>query len=96
VRVQEWDEVNRRGLSVVEHRPECVELIYTECEESSRLCQELDKLVSAERGCCAAAGVEFELVQGERGASVVVRVVREGLPARTVIAAFAAMKASEV
>jgi len=48
----------------------------------------------AENGCCGAAGVEFELDEQRDGMSVIINVVREGLPSHTVIAAFAAMSPS--
>jgi len=71
-------------------------LIYRHSDESSHLYQELEKLVLAEQGCCGAAGVEFELIRLKSSTRVIVRVVREGLPSQTFIAAFAAMDASRL
>jgi len=70
-----------------------VELVYRQ-SDGAPLLPDLEKLVQAEQGCCGTAGVEFELFPQLSGASVVVNVVREGLPAQTVIAAFAEMKPS--
>ena len=86
--------VNRLGLSSVKREAQSVELTYRQHDETSQLLPELERLVQAEQGCCGAAGVEFELIRRKRSASVVVKVVLEGLPSQTVIAAFAAMNAS--
>ena len=51
----------------------------------------LQLLVEAEQGCCGAAGVEFSLASDEDGVRVSVVEKRPGLPAQTVLAAFADM-----
>ena len=56
--------------------------------------QELERLVAAEQGCCGAAGVEFELDVLPDRVCVVVKTVKDGLPAETVVAAFAGMTPS--
>jgi len=81
--------VNTLALSSVNRFHRSVELLY-EIEDSVVL-KELERLVAAEQGCCAAAGVEFELVKLRHYDCVAVKTVREGLPSQTVIAAFAAM-----
>jgi len=76
-------------LSSVEKTAQGVELLY---QSNADVVQELERLVEAEQGCCGAAGVEFELAQGKDGLRVGIQTVRDGLPAQTVVAAFAAMK----
>ena len=55
---------------------------------------QLQQLVEAEQGCCGAAGVEFSLHTVDEGVQVHVRETRAGLPAKTVLAAFAGMAQS--
>ena len=71
-----------------------MELVYRQSDGTPSLLPDLENLVQAEQGCCGAAGVEFELIPQASSTSVIVNVVREGLPAQTVIAAFAEMKPS--
>ena len=91
MRVQEWESVNSYALSSVVPAQKSVTLNYRHIPESIELSEKLKRLVTAENGCCGAAGVEFELDEQQDGMRVVVKVVRDGLPAQTVIAAFAAM-----
>ncbi len=94
MRVQEWESVNTRALVSVFRAEQSVSLIYRHSAEYPKISQELARLVTAENGCCGAAGVEFELDEQRDGMSVIVKIVREGLPSQTVIAAFAAMSPS--
>ena len=94
MRVREWEKVNARALLSVNHRGQTVELMYQPDAENEVLLQELEGLVMAEQDCCGAAGVKFELLRSQSGIRVQVKVVREGLPSQTVIAAFAAMAPS--
>ena len=91
MRVQEWERINARALSAVNRGERNVELVYLLNKGDSLLHQELEALVTAEQDCCGDAGVKFELTTFSDGCRVNIRVVRKGLPSRTVIAAFAAM-----
>jgi len=94
VRVQEWTSVNTRALVSVIRAEQSISLNYRSSPEYPEISHELERLVTAENGCCGAAGVEFELDEQPDGMSVVVKIIREGLPSQTVIAAFAAMSPS--
>ncbi|NKC01337.1 MAG: hypothetical protein GKR90_22955 [Pseudomonadales bacterium] len=76
-------------MSSVTRDEQLVELTYGKLEVGRRA--ELERLVSAEQGCCGAAGVEFAIRCEGTICHVVVRKVRNGLPAETVLAAFAGM-----
>ena len=89
MRVLEWEEVNNHALLSVDRVNDGVDLVYG--IEDGRLIQDLKSLVEAEGDCCGAAGVKFELVEREDSVCVSVAVLREGLPSRTVIDAFATM-----
>ncbi len=94
MRVQEWESINSHALVSVFRVEQSISLNYRRSPEYPEMSQELERLVTAENGCCGAAGVEFELDEHPDGMSVVVKIIREGLPSRTVIAAFAAMSPS--
>ena len=55
---------------------------------------ELEVLVAAEQSCCGPAGVSFTFVRREKEVSVIVREAKPGLPAKTVLQAFAGMRGS--
>ena len=88
MRVKDWDQLNGRALSRVSQFEQRVELLY---QTSDEVLTELERLVAAEQGCCGAAGVNFDLHRLDAGARVVIRAANNGLPARTVMATFAAM-----
>ena len=92
MRVQEWDKLNARALVSVIHKGHRVELEYQHGSESVLLSEELQGLVTAEQDCCGAAGVTFELNSKSDRMYVSVKVDREGVPAKTVVDTFAAMK----
>ena len=94
VRVQEWERINARALSAVNRGDRHVEMVYLLREGDSLLHRELEGLVTAEQDCCGAAGIKFELTTFSDSYRINIRVVREGLPSHTVIAAFAAMSPS--
>ena len=75
-------------------KEDIVQLFYGSAKGDKTLSEDLQQLVFKEQGCCGAAGVEFELVKNP-GLVVNVRLVREGVPGRTVLAAFAEMKSEE-
>ena len=95
MRGQEWESVNTHALVSVFRAEQSVRLTYRHSHEYPEISRELERLVMAENGCCGAAGVEFELDEQRDGMSVIINVVREGLPSHTVIAAFAAMSPSQ-
>jgi hypothetical protein len=88
VRVEEWEQVNERLLLAVNSSDETVELMYDSDGESR---DQIRRLAESENGCCGAAGVEFAFHDSQTYIRVTVKRVRDGLPARTVLAAFAAM-----
>ena len=81
--------MNRHALLSVNRMNDGVDLVYR--IEDGRLLQDLKTLVHSEADCCGAAGVKFELVERQESACVSVSVIRDGLPSRTVIDAFAGM-----
>ena len=86
MRVQAWAAVNRSALVSTTEATDTVRLDYA---DKPGVVSELEALVKAETSCCGPAGVRFAL----EGRTVVVSLVTEGLPARTVLAAFAGMSA---
>lgn len=92
MRVKEWARINKTSLSAVHATDVAVELIY---RSNEGFVETLRTLVESENACCGAAGVEFVLNERQDDIRVVVKVVRNGLPAKTVIAAFAAMTPSK-
>lgn len=95
MRVQEWGEVNARALVSVDHSPEQVELKYGLNGNDEWLPGVLNELVAEEQDCCGAAGVAFETILSPESISVVVKVVRAGLPSATVVATFSEMNPSK-
>ena len=71
--------------------PGRVELTYRH-ETDDPLVSEIARLVSAEQNCCGAAGVEFKVTPTDNGSLVTIETIRDGLPAQTVLAAFADME----
>ena len=88
MRVEEWEHVNERLLLAVNSSDDAVELKYNPDGESL---DQIRQLTESENGCCGAAGVEFVFRDNQTNFIVMVKKVRDGLPARTVLAAFAAM-----
>ena len=88
MRVEEWEQVNERLLLEVNSTDETVELKYGSDGESL---DQIRRLTESENRCCRAAGVEFVFRDNQTNIMVMVKKVRDGLPARTVLAAFAAM-----
>ena len=88
MRVKEWEHINERLLLAVNSSDEAVELKYDSDGESL---DEIRQLAESENRCCGAAGVEFVFLNNQTDVIVMVKKVRDGLPARTVLAAFAAM-----
>ena len=88
MRVKEWEHINERLLLAVNYSDEAVELKYDSDGES--LIQ-IRQLTESENRCCGAAGVEFVFRDNQTDVIVMVKKVGDGLPARTILAAFAAM-----
>lgn len=83
--------INRGALSRVDCQPQRVELLYQYSDDREDFMRELERLVLKEQSCCGAAGVSFDVKHTAAGSMVIVCVVSAGLPAQTVIAAFAEM-----
>ena len=94
MRVQAWEAVNSSALVSTVADETSVLLRYA-VRPGDRWLEELQQLVAAENDCCGAAGVRFDLRRHGDEIHVQVLTRAEGLPARTVIAAFAAMKGSD-
>jgi hypothetical protein len=92
VRVEEWKQVNERLLLAVNSSDKAVELKYDSDGESR---DQIRHLAESENGCCGAAGVEFVFHDNQTYIRVTIKKIRDGLPARTVLAAFAAMSPTE-
>lgn len=88
MRVQEWEQINQNSLESVVASGDRVELVY---RHNRTDVDELARLVAAENGCCGAAGVEFAMRSEEGRVCVSIDMIKEGLPARTVMSAFSEM-----
>ena len=86
VRVEEWEQINERLLLAVNSSDMAVELKYDSNGESR---DQIRHLAESENRCCGAAGVEFAFRDNQTDIRVTIKNVKDGLPARTVLAAFA-------
>ena len=87
--MKEWAHVNQSSLQRVTKGDDRVRLEFT--LTAADTLDELKRLVSAEDHCCGPASVRFDLEEGEDSAQVIVSITKDGLPAQTVLAAFASM-----